>query len=204
MIGAAGVQTAVEVTSAVWGRLSARRQQQAAAPLVAGAMVNRESVETFARRLVEDERYQPLLFTVLTSAADTALEPKLRALGAVLANALGDDAKLDLEWLIADALAVIEPAHLRVLSYLGDRRAVNIFGSGVPLAHLQQGLRPIFNVLQSKGLVFESSELREQNVGMPGRVGAGGLHKETVVQHRQQITDFGREVVRRIIEAPSV
>lgn len=203
MLGAAGVQAAVEVTGMVFEQLSERRRQQTSVPLVVGAAVANESLECFAERLADDLRLHPLLVLALTSAADTGLEPKLRALGAVLADAMQDEAKLDLDWLIADALSVVEPPHLVVLKFLnGVASDVDLFGSGLPFERLGVGLRPIFTALESKGLVLERSELREENVGIPGRLGPQSSRKTTVIRHRHAITSFGREIVRRIIEAP--
>lgn len=203
MLGAAGVQAAVEATGLVFQSLSERRRQQTSVPLVVGAAVVGEPVDSFARRLAEDERLQPLVMLALTSAADTGLEPKLRALGAVLADAMQDQATLDLDWLIADALSVVEAPHLVVLNFLnGLRDDVDLFGSGLPFERLGVGLRPIFTALESKGLVIERSELREENVGIPGRLGPQASRKTTVVRHRHAITSFGREIIRRIVDAP--
>lgn len=203
MLGAAGVQAAVEATGFVFTKLTERRRQQVAVPLVVGAAIADESVDSFAARLASDERCLPVATLVLTSAADTGLEPKLRALGAVLADAVSDDANLDLDWLIADALSVIEPPHLVVLSFLDGVAEVDLFGSGLPFERFGTGLRAIFTALESKGLLYERSELREENLGQPGRVGPAGPQRITRVRHRHVITSFGREVLRRIMEAPA-
>lgn len=95
----------------------------------------RRVLELAARRLdrdadamvddaIGDLRRAQLLGSALQAAAQTVSQQKIGALSRALANGLvGDEARIDEEQLVLDALAEIETPHIRVLVQLGPERS---------------------------------------------------------------------------------
>jgi hypothetical protein len=100
--------------------IGARRLEHAAEALgdaadESGAKTSEEFIE-FVEAAVRDERHQELLARALTVAQDTAMRDKRRALGRVLAAAVGETGtKVDDEMLFIRVLADLDPPHIRCL-----------------------------------------------------------------------------------------
>jgi hypothetical protein len=62
-----------------------------------------------------DDRYLTLSAAAVQAAQTTLNDQKVAALARVLADGLRDDARLDVSWLIVQALADLESPHVRVL-----------------------------------------------------------------------------------------
>jgi hypothetical protein len=74
------------------------------------------SEDEVVQRILEDASLQPLVMRVVDAAARTRSVGKLRALGAVLGEAVSNrPRRVDEDLLIVAALNDLEPAHLRVL-----------------------------------------------------------------------------------------
>lgn len=209
ILAAVGTKAVVEATGAVWEFVSERRRQRAAVPLASAALNLNRSVAELVDLLLDDERLLQLFSVITRAALNTALDAKLQALGRVLANAIADEAKLDLDYMVADALEVIEPPHLKVLAHLSTfwngeaSQAMNVYALHDQLPELGLGLRLILAALQAKSLVSEHVEY-----GDPGRAprlgnqAAASLPLNSVAELRRLwlITEFGRDVLGRIQE----
>lgn len=81
-----------------------------------------EQLSRFVDAAASDETYQELLARALTTAQDTAMRDKRRALGRALANALGDaGTKVNDEIAFVRMLADLDPVHIRVLKIMSSR-----------------------------------------------------------------------------------
>jgi hypothetical protein len=80
-----------------------------------GARTPEEFIK-FVKAAVRDEQHQELLARALTIAQDTAMRDKRRALGRVLAAAVGETGtRVDDEMLFIRVLADLDPPHIRCL-----------------------------------------------------------------------------------------
>jgi hypothetical protein len=96
--------------------------------------------EDLAQRLSESEELDTLLNRALAEAAQSAMASKRRLLGKIVANALLDDAQIDLSMLFATVLAQIETPHIRAMVQIRNAvRAADAAGERSPRARV---LRP--------------------------------------------------------------
>lgn len=122
--------------------------------------------ELHAWAVHNDERLNLLAATVQAALASLD-QAKLRALAQVLAEAVEDDAKLDISALMTQTLADLEPPHIRVLKAMCTEASPTASGSGefVPAGvwlfstleerfpTLSGGLLPILATLQRHALL---------------------------------------------------
>jgi hypothetical protein len=178
-------------------------------PLAYAAGSQHRPVEEIIRLVAGDRDLLALFQLVTERAADTRLDWKLFALGRVLANVLEDNAKLDLNYTVADAIGVIEPSHLKTLAYLDQfwkgqvGQAIDIYGLHEALPELGLGLRSILTALQSKALVSEHVEYGEPDRAPRIGAQAASLPLMSVAELRRLwiITEFGHAVLARITAA---
>ncbi|WP_132190139.1 MULTISPECIES: hypothetical protein [Kribbella] len=78
-------------------------------------ITERVTVEQLEARLSESESLDAVFGTALAAAASSGLEAKRRMLGAVVAQAVLDDAMIDEAILLTDVLSQIEAPHVRCL-----------------------------------------------------------------------------------------
>lgn len=204
ILGAIGIQSAVEATGLLWDTVRETRQERSAVPLAYAAHVSGATIEELAEQVRSDPDLLELFGLISYEASATTLQAKLLALGRVLANVLEDKAKLDLDYTIADALGVVEPAHLKVLAHL-DRtwrgqagEAIEIYALHEALPELGLGLRPILSALLSKALVAEQVQYGEP--ARAPRLGPQQLPLMSVQELRRlwTITEFGHDILGRI------
>ncbi|OBK30139.1 hypothetical protein A5659_03605 [Mycobacterium sp. 1165196.3] len=114
--------------------------------------------ERMLARLTEDPRLEPLIGNALDAAARTGFEAKRRLLGRAVANALLDEAAVDLGVLKVAALSQLEPVHVRALVALelavercedNSRGPVEEFNKAQPV--------PIHATLQNTGVVMPAT-----------------------------------------------
>ena len=115
---------------------------------------------------VHDDARLELLTATVQAALSTLDQVKVRTLSQVLAEAVEDDAKLDLSALITRSLADLEPSHIRVLKAMctetaprGDSDEPIAQGTWLQSAlevrfpHLGEGILPIMATLEQHALV---------------------------------------------------
>jgi hypothetical protein len=161
------------------------------------------TAEELLRRILADERLLDLARRVFTVAAETALRARIRAAGTALGRAVRDDSAIDEERFIVDTLATFHVPHYRILQQLGQRYEgygqerdaegqEPIHGwSPAALRKHQPGLVPVLGPVIS---ALASQDLaRNTNVGRysytPGE------------DDRWVLTDFGRQLLARLLEA---
>jgi hypothetical protein len=102
----------------VWGERAMRRRQTKAAAALAEAAASAEMSADDVLELVDgNDRLNELAARALAAAAAATTDAKIRALGRALASGVlaADEATVDAEMLVVDALARLEAAHVRVL-----------------------------------------------------------------------------------------
>jgi hypothetical protein len=116
----------------------------------------------------DDQRLQ-LIGSTYQAALASLDRAKLKALARVLSEAVEDDAKLDLAWLVTDSLAEMEPAHVRVLRAMclepEPERGLPDFAMSTPGWHLTAlearfpnlagGIRPIMATFTRHAMAFD-------------------------------------------------
>lgn len=190
-IGAAGAQLAVDAVSDLLSAVSARRLARAGVPLVLAAEELEMDVTDLTDHLAADPGYDQVTAICVTAASNTTLEAKLRALAKCLVNGIKDDARLDSEAMLADALAVVETPHLRILeflnkSYQDDHARPSLTSVHIELSELRSNVRPLLSALSGKALVLETPTYRAD------------LASDRVSARYFQLTEFGHEVLLRI------
>jgi hypothetical protein len=100
-------------------KLGRRRVDHATETMMDGAVAAGVPLDEFIDRGVADDRRHELFARTLTIAQDTALRNKRRALGRALASGvMGDDARIDEEFLFIRAVADLDAPHIRLLALL--------------------------------------------------------------------------------------
>lgn len=123
-VGAAASPMLEAPLQRAFDEVTGRRRRSASTLLQSAA--DRAGVE--ADRLVEEALATPettqLLADALMAASNTVNESKINGLARALSRGLGhDDARIDEEALVIDALSTVETAHIRVLVQLGPERS---------------------------------------------------------------------------------
>jgi hypothetical protein len=98
--------------------LSERRAAHAEQTLNDAARAADLPVEQFVDRALADEKRTELLVRALTAAQDTSLREKRRALGRALAAGVGDESKVDDEFLFIRAVADLDEPHIVTLQVI--------------------------------------------------------------------------------------
>jgi hypothetical protein len=124
--GAGLVPVIEDVLGQFLDRPTAKRAERVAETLIDAAEElgddTAEQLKRFVDAAASDETYQELLSRTLTTAQDTAMRDKRRALGRALANALDDiGTKVDDEIAFVRMLADLDPVHIRVLKIMSRR-----------------------------------------------------------------------------------
>jgi hypothetical protein len=126
-VASAGLAPVLEdVLGQIFSRLSAKRAERVAETLTDAAEElggdPAEQLRRFADAAASDEAYQELLARTLTTAQDSAMRDKRRALGRALANAADDTGtRVDQEIAFVRMLADLDPVHIRVLKIMSRR-----------------------------------------------------------------------------------
>lgn len=148
---------------------------------------------------VGDDRRLSLVAGTVQAALSSLDKTKLRALSRVLAEAVEDDAKLDLATLITASLADLEPAHVRVLRALCSETPPRTSEEQVaPKAWLRsalvrrfpnlgEGISPIMATMVRHGMVDDSGWKGTTPSGQPDDV--------------WRLTEYGASVVAYLREA---
>ena len=120
-----------------------------------------QTPEGFTAWVSADARHQGLLLAVVDAAARSRSEAQLDGLAQVLADGCRDDARVDVDTLIARALGDIGPAHLQVLDHLpreswgpsaeGEQYSPAALSEAMP--HLSEGMYALTAVLISHGCI---------------------------------------------------
>ncbi|MFD0632433.1 hypothetical protein ACFQ9X_13260 [Catenulispora yoronensis] len=141
---------------------------------------------------VGDERRLSLTAATMQAAFSSLDKTKLRALARVLAEAVEDDARLDLATLITASLADLEPSHIRVLRAMCTETPPKTWEESVArgawlysalrvrFPNLGEGILPIMATLVRHGMADGSGLAGTTPAGMPDDVWS--------------ITDYGRSV----------
>lgn len=148
---------------------------------------------------VGDDQRLRLVAATVQAAFSTLDKTKLRALARVLAEAVEDDAKLDLATLITASLADLEPAHVRVLRAFCTETPPATSAEPVAAgAWLHSALRHRFPNLGEGILPIMATMVRHgiaDGSGLPGTTPAG--EPDDV----WSITDYGRRVFEYLRQA---
>jgi hypothetical protein len=107
--------------------ITADRRQQAADALDAAFRCARQKGvgrKDFVDRAVSDALRRQLTGAALGAAAEATTQYKIRVLGERLATGVlaNDDATIDVERLLINAIAALEPAHIRILHLVSQRK----------------------------------------------------------------------------------
>lgn len=167
MIGSAASQMAVDLTVAMASKLGERRRQRTAIPIEHAAERLGLSIEDVTERLSNDPQLEQVTTTVLIGALSTESAEKLLFLGRVLANVLQDQATLDEELFLAQALIAIEAPHVRLLDLIERQQTSSgRLVSQYALAHSELGaaFSAVLKTLESVGLIA-GSQIVEMNDG---------------------------------------
>lgn len=121
--------------------------------------------DSFGHLITEDYQRAALFVQVAEAAWWTVEQAKLRALAAVLADGVRDDARLEISWLVARALRDIEVPHLRVLEVFrqeesspepshDDRvRSLDVNDVAEQLPELAEGINALIAPLEAAGCI---------------------------------------------------
>ncbi len=169
-------------------RLGERRIEHAAETLLDAAETADEPLADFIDKAVADDQSHELFARTLTTAQDTALRSKRRALGrALAAGVMGDNARIDEELLFVRAVADIDEMHIRLLARLAgtEGKEPGLLWTSRVILHSDPGLSVAFAsvaaTLQLHGLITAPTE-------------ADG----SFIRTHYEITDWGREVLDRL------
>lgn len=112
------------------GRGIERRQRKALDALDEACRVSRTAPEELLDHAGLDDGRMELTMGALTAAAQAGTAAKVRALGRALATGVlaNDDAIVERETYIVDALSRLEPPHVRVLDVLNETRVPQVNG----------------------------------------------------------------------------
>jgi hypothetical protein len=128
----------------------------------------------------------------------TLNEQKVTALARVLGEGLRDEAKLDMSWLVVQALADLEAVHIRALARFAEYptdaevEAQYQHDSQTEVFRLQQERRDYWNSLPAPVIsTLVRHGLVGQMAGFGGPMGGGS------------VTDFGRDVLRYLEQVRS-
>jgi hypothetical protein len=190
-IGGMGSQLAVDAVSDLLHAILARRHARAGVPLVLAAAELEMTVTDLSAKLSADPRFDQLTATCVAAAANSTVDEKLGALAKCLANGARDDALVDNETLVADALAAIEAPHLLVLeflnqSYMDDHARPTLTSVYMELRYSKANVRPLLAALVGKALVLETPLYRSD------------FASDRVSALYYQLTEFGHEILARI------
>lgn len=193
--------------SGVWGSLRQGWNRNGQATLEAGAAAAEMNLEEFLQRLLSTPARQELLAAALEGGAHAEPEVKIGALGGALRNGAitGDDAEVDRERLISEALAAIERPHVRLLLFFDQAHSPAgrsyLWRRGLrelrDLPGLGEAVHPLLATLERHGLVERlGSDLGKafKGIGSPG----GPAFLDQYSAPRWQITPFGREWLDRL------
>jgi hypothetical protein len=189
----------------IMGGRQRKSDAAAAVTLAEASHVSGLNPRDLAEACESDDRKSMLAGDVLQAAYSTLYAAKLIALGRCLANGVTDDTRLDVEWVVARALASVEEPQVLVLREMVEGRSshgpVNkTDGTVADMGHvwtvadltdrlprLSLAVDPLLATLNREGM----------SKGVPAR-SYGGIESGTPFF---EVTSFGRDVLRRIREA---
>lgn len=206
IIGAIGVQTALELTGQLWDQIGHRRRLNTAIPIAYAAAQQNKPMDEVTEGLAHNPALGPITATVLMGAASTQSQDKLWAMGRVLTNILEDRARVDEEQFVASALNLMEAPHIRMLDHL-DRRQTT-YGRVVSQYSLESvglgtAFSPVINALETAGLL-ERHSISETRNGPPSGIqlpNSAEQPKVQVIIPHWAVTDLGKLVMQRLREA---
>jgi len=207
IVGAVGIQTALELTGQLWEQIGHRRRLNATVPIAYVAAELHQPLDEVTERLAYDPALGPITATVLLGAASTQRHDKLWALGRVLANVVQDQARVDEEQFIASALNAIEAPHIRLLDHLERRQAANsgqlVSQYSFELAQLGTAFNSVLKTLETAGLIGQQPISETRNGPMPrfNLPNSEGPPKIQVVTLHWGMTDLGKLVMERLHQA---
>jgi hypothetical protein len=147
----------------------------------------------------QDDRRSELAFRALTAASQATLDEKVRALGRALATGVlaADDAIVDRETYVVDALSALQPPHVRVLEILEKppiRQENGRIYRSVDLAWTPANVESRYPQAKSViGALFATLSA----IGAVKDIALGTLDYEATYE----LSDFGRLLLARLREA---
>jgi hypothetical protein len=209
-IGApAGV--ALEHSAKALGRLyQAQRERNATRVLEEAAAASGGDVDGLAAKIAASEQRLSLAGQALSAGAETTMGDKIRALGRSLAMGVEDDARVDPELLMVAALRDLEPPQVKVLAAISSQPPM---GNVVYENRLRAALTPEVEAV----LMPVLATLTRHGLVEPERVNLAKMYRDAERQSNRTgqdlssymhvkmlgwlVTDFGRELLRRLQEA---
>ena len=209
VVGAGLAPVLEDVLSQIFSGLSAKRAERVAETLTdAAEELGGDPVEQLRRvadAAASDEAYQELLARTLTTAQDSAMRDKRRALGRALANAVDDTGtRVDDEIAFVRMLADLDPVHIRVLKIMSrrprhlDRVAAQMDRADDPTAARQWYEWSIVDADPGlDGSVWGAQQVLERH-GLVWDRGEQLVPAPHGMQHEYQITGYGDYLIDRL------
>jgi hypothetical protein len=204
MIGSAASQVAVDLTVAMAGKLGERRRRRTAIPIEQAAQRLGLSIEDVTERLSNDPQLEQLTTTVLIGALSTESAEKLMFLGRVLANVLQDQATLEEEHFLAQAVTAIEAPHVRLLDLIERQQTSSgrlVSQYALASADLGAAFSAVLKTLESVGLIA-GSQIVEMKDGPRPKYPKPGEEppKVPVATPHWAATELGKVLLTRLRE----
>lgn len=182
------------------GRGLERRHAKALAAVDAACNSSDTSAEELFDRAGRDDERIELTMKALSAAAQTANQAKVRALGRALANGVltSDDAILDQEGYIVDALSRLEAPHVKVLDILSASRIPQLNGVTYKRVDLAWPIPAIAVKYPKAGAMMPSILATLVSIGAVSDIAIGAFGG---VEPTHEANDFGKLLLARLREA---
>jgi hypothetical protein len=194
----------LENVGAEWGSLRARRATRLFCITSAEVSLSIDELET---RISGNEPLVELAAAAAIGAADARYDARIVALGKALASGiLAESADaIDQERIFVEVLSALDRPHVRLLSYMVENEKYEGGGPDPRLAVIEDlpDISPVFGYLAS---ALERNYLIEQRRKLKFRQDwkiNGPTNVPEGMSDRLFVTDFGRQVLDRLVDAGS-